>query len=156
MYSALAQLEGRKAQNQTRNGQLCSRSHTTQPRYILESHTENMVRPQRRGATDSYEQKRPSPPESVALDPPLHHTKIPADCYKITPVHWSQTGGNGRQWVAESCWQKRHKGLLQWNKGRRDLFTWDQHMEWRPSLTARELWQDGVNTSRSYATSLAT
>ena len=87
MYSALAQLEGRKAQNQTRNGQLCSRSHTTQPRYILESHTENMVRPQRRGATDSYEQKRPSPPESVALDPPLHHTKIPADCYKITPVH---------------------------------------------------------------------
>ena len=24
-------------------------------------------------------------------------------------------------------------------------------MEWRPSLTARELWQDGVNTSRSYS-----
>ena len=29
-------------------------------------------------------------------------------------------------------------------------------MEWRPSLTARELWQDGVNTSISYSTSLAT
>ena len=29
-------------------------------------------------------------------------------------------------------------------------------MEWRPSLTTRELWQDGVNTSRSYSTSLAT
>ena len=28
-------------------------------------------------------------------------------------------------------------------------------MEWRPSLTARELWQDGVNTSRSYSTSVA-
>ena len=27
-------------------------------------------------------------------------------------------------------------------------------MEWRPSLTARELWHDGVNTSRSYSTSL--
>ena len=29
-------------------------------------------------------------------------------------------------------------------------------MEWRPSLIARELWQDGVNTSRSYSTSLTT
>ena len=28
--------------------------------------TAGLVRPQRPGATDSYEQKRPSPPESVA------------------------------------------------------------------------------------------
>ena len=31
----------RKTQHKTRNGQLCSRSYTTQPRYILESQTEN-------------------------------------------------------------------------------------------------------------------
>ena len=46
--------------------------------------------PQRPGATDSCEQKRPSPPESCkpeAQDPPLQHTKMPADCYKHAPVH---------------------------------------------------------------------
>ena len=31
----------RKTQHQTRNGQLCSRSYTTQPRHILASQTEN-------------------------------------------------------------------------------------------------------------------
>ena len=49
-----------------------------------------LVRPQRPGATDSYEQKRPSPPESVAkqgaLDPSLQHTKMHADCYKNAPL----------------------------------------------------------------------
>ena len=39
---------------------------------------------------------------------------------------------------------------------RSDLFYRNQQVEWRSSLTAKELWQDGVNTSRSYSTSLAT
>ncbi|KAK2171765.1 hypothetical protein NP493_1029g04008 [Ridgeia piscesae] len=57
-----------------------------------------LVRPQRPGATDSYEQKRSSTPESCkpgALDPPLQHIKMPADCYKNT---------------------KQHEGFLQWTE----------------------------------------
>ena len=49
-----------------------------------------LVRPQRLGATYSYEQKRPNPPECCkpgALYPPLQHTKMHAECYKNTPVH---------------------------------------------------------------------
>ena len=97
-----------------------------------------------------------------ALDPPQQHTKMPADCYKNAPMHWSQTGGKGRQWscrelLTETTWRV---STVDWRKcgdpRRRDLFTWNQQMEWRPSLIARELWQDGVNTSRNYSTSLAT
>ena len=40
MDNALAQWEEKKTQHQTRNGQLCSRSCTTQPRHILGSQTE--------------------------------------------------------------------------------------------------------------------
>ncbi|KAK2156801.1 hypothetical protein NP493_1939g00013 [Ridgeia piscesae] len=41
MDSALANGRRRKSQYQTRNGQLCSRSYTTQPRHILASQREN-------------------------------------------------------------------------------------------------------------------
>ena len=91
-----------------------------------------------------------------------NHTKMPADCYKNAPVHWSQTGGKGKQWscrelLTVTTWRV---STIDWRKcgnpKRRDLFNWTQQMEWRPSLTARELWQDGVNTSRSYSISLAT
>ena len=84
----------RKIQHQTRNGQLCSRSHTTQLKHILQARQKTpwLVRHQRPEATKSYEQKRSSPPECYkpgALDPPLQHTKMPADCYKNAPMHWS-------------------------------------------------------------------
>ena len=62
----------RKAQHQTRNGQLCIRSYTTQPRHILQARQKNPgpVRPQRSGSTYSYVQKRPTPPECVANQEP--------------------------------------------------------------------------------------
>ena len=41
MDSALAQWEEKKTQHQTRNGLLCSRSCTTQPRHILANQREN-------------------------------------------------------------------------------------------------------------------
>ena len=83
-----------------------------------------------------------------ALDPPLQHTKMPADCYKNAPVNWCQTGGKGRQWscrelLTETTWRA---STVDWRKCggpiRKDPFTWNQQMEWRPSLTARELWED--------------
>ena len=45
-----------------------------------------------------------------ALNPPLQQVKMPADCYKNAPVHWSQTGGKGRQWsyselLTETTWR---------------------------------------------------
>ena len=61
-----------------------------------------LVRPQRPGATYSYEQKRPSPPESCkrgALDSPLQHITMPADCYK-NEVRLVGKEGSG---AAESC-----------------------------------------------------
>ena len=78
--------------------------------------------------------------------PPLQHTKMPADCYKNAPVHWSKTGWIGwhrscRELLTETTMDRMKCG----DPRRRDLFTWNQ-----------ELWQDGVITSRSYSTSLAT
>ena len=125
--------------------------------------TPGLVRPQRPGATWAEETKptreccKPG-----ALGPPLQHTKMPADCYKNTRVHWSQTGGKGRQWSCRelptvTTWRASTMDLRKCgDPKRRDLFNWNQQMEWRPSLTARELLQDGVNTSRSYSASLAT
>ena len=63
-----------------------------------------------------------------ALDPPQQHTKMHADCYKNTPVHWSRTGGKGRQWscrelVTETTWRA---STVAWRKcgdpRRKDLF----------------------------------
>ena len=137
-------------------------------RHILASQTEN-TRTGSTPTTRSYrfvwaEETEPTREccKPGAVDPPLQHTKMPADCYKNAPVHWSQTYGKGRQWscrelLTETIWRASTMG---WRKfgdpRRRDLFTWNQQMEWRPSMTARELWQDGVNTFRSYSTSLAT
>ena len=54
----------------TRRGMGCSaagRAHHSQDiSWQARQKTPGLVRPQRPGATDSYEQKRPSPPESVA------------------------------------------------------------------------------------------
>ena len=138
-----------KIQHQTRNGLLCSRSCTTQPRHILASKTEN-TRTGSTPTTSSYRllwAKETKPTRECckpgALDPPLQHTKMPADCYKNTPVHWSRTGGIGRQWscrelLTVTTWRASTMG---WRKcgdpKRRDLFNWNQQMEWRPSLTAR-------------------
>ena len=50
--------------------------------------TPGLVRLQRPGATDSYEQKIPRECCTPgALDPPLQRIKMPADSYKSTPVH---------------------------------------------------------------------
>ncbi|KAK2178068.1 hypothetical protein NP493_564g03054 [Ridgeia piscesae] len=52
----------------------------------------------------TYQQKRPSPSESVAnqehsIHPPLQHIKMPADCYKNAPVLVGKEGSGG----AGSC-----------------------------------------------------
>ena len=94
MDSALAQWEEKEGSTQTRNGQVCRRriQHSQDIYWQARQKTPGLVRPERPGATDSYEHKRPSPPECVcckqgALDPPLQHTNMPADCYKNAPVH---------------------------------------------------------------------
>ena len=46
--------------------------------------TPGLVRPQRPGAT---EETKPSRECCKPRDPPLQHTKMPADCNKNTPVH---------------------------------------------------------------------
>ena len=68
MDSALAQWEEKK--NSTPDEEWASAAgcvqHSQDISWQARQKTSGMVRPQRPGATDSYEQKRPSPPESVA------------------------------------------------------------------------------------------
>ena len=81
----------RKAQHQTRNDQLCSRSYTTQLRHILANQTENTrtgSRPQRPRATDSYELKRSNQPESVAKQGHyIHHHNLQRCLQTATKRH---------------------------------------------------------------------
>ncbi|KAK2160713.1 hypothetical protein NP493_1627g01008 [Ridgeia piscesae] len=72
----------------------CRIQHSQYKYWHAKQKTPGLVRHQRPGATDSYEQRRPSPPG--ALDPPLQHIKMPADCYTNAP---------------------RQEGLLQWTEG---------------------------------------
>ena len=51
---------------------------------------------------------------------------------------------NGFHSGPKEVWGPKKKGLVHIK---------NQQMEWKPSLTARELWQDRVNTSRSYSMS---
>ena len=105
----------RKAQHQTRNGQLCSRSYTTQPRHIiLASQTENI----RNGSTPTirsnklYQQKNPSPPHSVAnLEQCLQAAT------KTHPFTEVRLVGTERTGAAESCSQKQYEGFLPWTEG---------------------------------------
>ena len=92
-----------------RNGQLCSRSYTTQPRRILASQRENTRTgsTQRLGARDSYEQKKPSTPESVAKQAhKMHHCSIQrclqtaTKTHPCTEVRLVRKEGSG---AAESC-----------------------------------------------------
>ena len=64
----LSTISHRESFEQSRNGQLCSRSYTTQPRHILASqrgHTRTGSIPTTRSYILLYEQKKPSPPNSV-------------------------------------------------------------------------------------------
>ena len=124
-----------------------------------------MVRPQRPGATDSYEQKRPSPPESAAnQEQHIYHCSVQR-CLRLLQKHaralksdWWERKAVELQRAADSNNMKGfYNGLKEvWGpkkKGPVELKLTDG-ME--ALNTARELWQDGVNTSRSNSTSLTT
>ena len=95
MDSALAQWEEKESSTPDEQWEALQQDvYNTDISWQAREKTPGLVLPQRPGATDSNEQKKPSPPESVAkkpgaLDLPLQHTNMPADCYKNknAPVH---------------------------------------------------------------------
>ena len=86
MDSALAQWEEKESSTPDEEwAPLQQVQHSKDISWQARQKTPGLVRPQRPGATDSYEQKRLSPPESVA--PPLQHRKMPAEYNKNAPMH---------------------------------------------------------------------